>query len=153
MLWAWPAQFRAPVLGVHSCAAHAGLRAGALLGAGAAVVTVLGWRWAYAVRWPIWGAAWGGQERPGGVLWLGVGALAYGPGGLHTRGSWLELGRRLAGRLRIPTQLGGDGHLGGRGGASPPHQPVVEYRTPRALSPLICDLWTVGRLADRCENT
>ena len=40
----------------------------ALLGAGAAVVTMLGWRWAYAVRWPVWGAAWGGQERPGGAL-------------------------------------------------------------------------------------
>ena len=39
VLWAWRAQFRVPVLGVHSCAA--GLRAGALLGAGAAVVTVL----------------------------------------------------------------------------------------------------------------
>ena len=108
-----------------------------------------------AVRWPVWGAAWGGQERPGGVLCLGVGALAYGPGGLHmyTRGSWLELGRRLAGRLRIPTQLGGDGHLGGRGGALLPQQPDVEYRTPRALSSLICDLRTVGRLVDRCENT
>jgi hypothetical protein len=65
--------------------------------------------------------------------------------------SWLELG--VAGRLRIPTQLGGDGHLGGCGGGLLQQQPAVEYRTPRALSPLICDLRTVGRLVDRCENT
>jgi hypothetical protein len=65
--------------------------------------------------------------------------------------SWLELG--VAGRLRIPTQLGGDGHLGGCGGGLLLQQPAFEYRTPRALSPLICDLRTVGRLVDRCENT
>ena len=65
--------------------------------------------------------------------------------------SWLELG--VAGRLRIPTQLGGDVHLVGCGGGLLLQQPDVEYRTPRALSSLICDLRTVGRLVDRCENT
>ena len=59
----------------------------------------------------------------------------------------------VAGRLRIPTQLGGDVHLVGCGGGLLLQQPDVEYRTPRALSSLICDLRTVGRLVDRCENT
>lgn len=146
VLWAWRAQFRVPVLGVHSCAA--GLRAGALLGAGAAVVTVLGWRWAYAVRWPILGEAWGG---PGACCAWALVHLHMHMGRRRAACSWLELG--VAGRLRIPTQLGGDGHLGGCGGGLLLQQPAVEYRTPRALSPLICDLRTVGRLVDRCENT
>ena len=155
---------------VHGCACAVGL-ASAVQGA------CIGCAFVCCACWPQgWGAAgcrcgcchyawvamgvcsavadfWRSLGRPGGVLCLGVGALAYGPGGLHTRGSWLELGRRLAGRLRIPTQLGGDGHLGGRGGAMLLQQPDVEHRTPRALSPLICDLRTAGRLADRCGNT
>ena len=148
VLWAWRAQFRVPVLGVHSCAA--GLRAGALLGAGAAVVTMLGWRWAYAVRWPIFGEAWGG---PGACCAWALVHLHMHMGRRRAACSWLELKLGVAGRLRIPTQLGGDGHLGGCGGGLLLQQPAVEYRTPRALSPLICDLRTVGRLVDRCENT
>ena len=96
---------------------------------------------------------WRSLGRPGGVLCLGVGALAMHMGRRRAACSWpwLELG--VAGQLRIPTQLGGDGHLVGCGGGLLLQQPAVEYRTPRALSPLICDLRTVGRLADRCENT
>ena len=45
---------------------------------------------------------------------------------------WLKLW--LAGRLRIPTQLGRDDHLGGHGGALLSQQPTVKYRTPCALS-------------------
>ena len=94
---------------------------------------------------------WRSLGRPGGVLCLGVGALAYAygpaPGGLQLAGAW------GCWRLRIPTQLGGDGHLVGCGGDLLLQQPAVEYRTPRALSSLICDLRTVGRLVDRCENT
>ena len=150
VLWAWRAQFRVPVLGVHLCAA--GLRAGALLGAGAApaVVTVLGcmWRWVCAVRWPILGEAWGG---PGACCAWALVHLHMHMGRRRAACSWLELG--VAGRLRIPTQLGGDVHLVGCGGGLLLQQPAVEYRTPRALSSLICDLRTVGRLVDRCENT